>query len=927
MWTSLCLVLSLVLSLVLLVPPTRSFSSGAGHASCQGMIPTHIRAQPLDPRRSPVTLSASASSYLPGQLVTVTVRSSRDFMGFLLQARAVDMALGRTGGRVKARTGAEGTIESMNLGPMLVGGSWTLTPPGTHTLRCLLADDTLTHTDKQLKRNLSFVWKAPDAPMGAIRFYITVVQSYFVYWAGIESTLVLDGSRSPWSGSSRLHSLFLLQEEVTTLADVSIRRTSTQQAMATPGPRTKPRLPTTHKGIKTYTPKGVRHSVLDSFRTVLEDNLKKNQAVNDEDVGTRRSETDTYIPSRSYFGGSTDVGTVSGSSDTHVKDPKNSSETERIKAPVIHLFKVTGRNSTGPVLFGPLPDAGLNGNEGKVNLKDPHPHTGPETKDTTFNHQVTTSGLHFHSTRPAPSTSKTPMGSAQVQTGSFRIQSRRKSPHELQTTVFTEGMEGQSLPPLQSPSHKPFLQVTSSAPRPLSLSHKVLHHTFPSIQDLTSSSNKPPDRHSNSTSSVSQGQPLPIDVFLNQLKVPSNNLSKYGPSETQARQRQTVPPYPQPLFPSSAFFHTGFIQADTPTKARGISPRSWSQPHLQTGPPHNKPAFTQTSSLSEGEDLQTPTTTYTFPSIPASIHSFPDSSLVHPRTTTPPHSRGSNVASNQSSFSTSPSAPTKNQPTFPSPASVPLLPSDQSSRTSPSIPIKNSSDYPAPAPFFSSSPSTISLNLFFSIDLSSSLSHPLSSISTSTSSFSSSVASSQPTSNRLEPSAVPRRSLFSRLTSTPGRSQPLTVGQRLLIQDHIASPDPDPNLIPTPRTVVHANAVKPKIPIINTGPKHPSSPSGTPDREGKYPNIIPRHTSWELGMLLGCSAGLGMFLVVGVRYMYRQTCGRRTEVTLSDREQEYGRERGLIHVQECGDLVRVRRIRDNSVVLLAEYDILASPGD
>lgn len=81
-------------------------------------------------------------------------------------------------------------------------------------------------------------------------------------------------------------------------------------------------------------------------------------------------------------------------------------------------------------------------------------------------------------------------------------------------------------------------------------------------------------------------------------------------------------------------------------------------------------------------------------------------------------------------------------------------------------------------------------------------------------------------------------------------------------------------------------------------------------------------------MLLGCSATLGMVLVIGIRYMYRQACAKRTEVTLNDREREYGRgERGLIHVQECGDLVRVRKIRENSFVLLAEYDILAPPGD
>lgn len=168
----------------------------------------------------------------------------------------------------------------------------------------------------------------------------------------------------------------------------------------------------------------------------------------------------------------------------------------------------------------------------------------------------------------------------------------------------------------------------------------------------------------------------------------------------------------------------------------------------------------------------------------------------------------------------------------------------------------------------------------------------------------------------------------------------------MLIQNRIASSDPEPSdYFPTPRTVVHPHPephpnldpnfklnlgreLKPNLPKTDTKPKHPSKPSGTPDKEGNYPDIIPRHRALELGMLLGCSAGLGMLLVVGVRYLYRQTCGKRTEVTLNDREREYGRgERGMIHVQECGDLVRVRRIRNNSFVLLAEYDILTPPGD
>lgn len=97
----------------------------------------------------------------------VTVRSSRDFMGFLLQARRVKEPLEEDGVADKAAGGRAG---SETRGLLLQGGSWALTPPGTHTLHCVSEDDTLTHSDKQLKRNLSFVWKAPDTPMGDIKF-------------------------------------------------------------------------------------------------------------------------------------------------------------------------------------------------------------------------------------------------------------------------------------------------------------------------------------------------------------------------------------------------------------------------------------------------------------------------------------------------------------------------------------------------------------------------------------------------------------------------------------------------------------------------------------------------------------------------------------------------------------------------------------
>ncbi|XP_060922617.1 reelin domain-containing protein 1-like [Limanda limanda] len=510
-----------------LAPPTLSFSRGASRTSCQEMIPGHIRAQPQDPFHSFVTLRTSASSYLPGQLITVTVRSSRDFMGFLLQARSVEGSGGRAeagagpGVGVRARSGVKTGVRSTRAGPVVMGGSWTLTPPGTHTLRCLSDGDTLTHSDKQLKRNLSFVWRAPDAPMGDIRFYITVVQSYFVYWAGIESAVVHDGSRRSVSGS---------------------------------------------------------------------------------------------------------------------KTPKVDGETSALQE-----------------------------------------------------------------------------------------------------------YEVAALPALRA----------------------------------YSASNKPTNQAANPATTT--GHSLP------------------GSSGTQ--------------------------------RYRSLEP-------------------------------------VTRPSL------------------------GRDHLTNQAAI----------QP-------------------SPTYPVPYSSHHPSPAALFPPVPST-------------------------------NPSSSPFTSSKLN--TAPLRSLYHPPMPSPSPvpSQKLTMGQSLLIQHHIAPSDPQPDLTPaTQRTLVHPNPephpnldpnfklnlgyeLKTHLPKTDTKPKRPPNPPGTPDKDGKYPNIIPRHSAWELGMLLGCSAGLGMVLVVGVRYMYRQACGKRTAVTLNDREREYERgqrgergERGLIHVQECGDLVRVRRIRENSFVLLAEYDILTPPGD
>ncbi|KFU86175.1 Putative defense protein 1, partial [Chaetura pelagica] len=143
---------------------TAAFSHGANRSACTDMMPNHLRVQLHSPSNSHVTLHTNMSFYSPGDKVPVTVRSTRDFMGFLLQARTVSNDE--------------------------IVGTFIFIPPGSKLLNCFEDGDTVTHSDKSLKRNLSFVWKAPDQPIGDIKFFISIVQSYFVYWAKIESAVV-----------------------------------------------------------------------------------------------------------------------------------------------------------------------------------------------------------------------------------------------------------------------------------------------------------------------------------------------------------------------------------------------------------------------------------------------------------------------------------------------------------------------------------------------------------------------------------------------------------------------------------------------------------------------------------------------------------------------------------------------------------------
>ncbi|XP_050829670.1 reelin domain-containing protein 1 [Serinus canaria] len=153
-----------------LVSYAAAFSQGASLSACSDMMPRHLRVQLHSSNSNYVTVHTNMSFFFPGDKVPVTVRSTRDYMGFMLQARKVSN--------------------------MEIAGTFIFLPPGSKLLTCFEDGDTVTHSDKSLKRNLSFVWKAPDQPIGDIKFFISIVQSYFVYWTKIESAVVAQGGQN-----------------------------------------------------------------------------------------------------------------------------------------------------------------------------------------------------------------------------------------------------------------------------------------------------------------------------------------------------------------------------------------------------------------------------------------------------------------------------------------------------------------------------------------------------------------------------------------------------------------------------------------------------------------------------------------------------------------------------------------------------------
>ncbi|XP_071787334.1 putative defense protein 1 [Asterias amurensis] len=147
-----------------------AFPSGASPKACVQMIPGHVSGEgnPIIPQESasPYSIVVDGSEYNPGGMVRVTITAdptTATFQGFLLQARAI------------GRTDPVGTF--------LAGSDGA-----SKLITCNATGDAVTHTAATEKQSgMSFMWQAPTAGVGDIKFLLTVAQDHDVFWVRMES--------------------------------------------------------------------------------------------------------------------------------------------------------------------------------------------------------------------------------------------------------------------------------------------------------------------------------------------------------------------------------------------------------------------------------------------------------------------------------------------------------------------------------------------------------------------------------------------------------------------------------------------------------------------------------------------------------------------------------------------------------------------
>ncbi|KAF4117123.1 putative defense protein [Onychostoma macrolepis] len=136
-----------------------AFSNGGVTLACMSMTPNHRNntASMLEP---PYSVTTDVSNYTQGQVITVTLQANETaFKGFLLQARD--------------ETGPVGTFTVMGSDAQL--------------LNCGTEGSAVSHRSNVNKSTIVAQWKAPNTNNADISFRATFVQSFSLFWVGVQS--------------------------------------------------------------------------------------------------------------------------------------------------------------------------------------------------------------------------------------------------------------------------------------------------------------------------------------------------------------------------------------------------------------------------------------------------------------------------------------------------------------------------------------------------------------------------------------------------------------------------------------------------------------------------------------------------------------------------------------------------------------------
>ncbi|XP_017558345.1 putative defense protein 3 [Pygocentrus nattereri] len=149
------------------VTPVLGFPTGAPASVCESMKPQHSGVQP-QPNQPPYIIETSNSTFQSGQPLTVIIKGP-DYAGVLLEARS--------GSSTNAL------------------GSWGSPPAHTKHLGCSgNSHGAITHSNTNMKNNLTvYTWMPPETS-DSIYFMATVAKGQTVYWLNVKSaTLTRDG--------------------------------------------------------------------------------------------------------------------------------------------------------------------------------------------------------------------------------------------------------------------------------------------------------------------------------------------------------------------------------------------------------------------------------------------------------------------------------------------------------------------------------------------------------------------------------------------------------------------------------------------------------------------------------------------------------------------------------------------------------------